>query len=217
MPWGILGSLVICTILYVIFSSVLTGMTNYSHLNNPAPVVVAINEAGEKLHWLRGFIEVGALAGLSSVILVYLMGQSRIFFAMSVDGLVPPVFGRVHSQFHSPWVSTVFTGVIGSLTAGFLPLNLLGELVSIGTLLAFTAVSVGVLVLRYRHPEFNRSFKVPFFPYLPILSAMSSFGVMLTLPQTTWLRLIFWLIIGGIIYYCYGRQHSKIAPGQKEP
>lgn len=215
MPWGILGSLVICTVIYVIFSITLTGMSNYTHLNDPAPVIVAINEAGSGLHWLRKFVEVGALAGLSSVMLVNLIGQSRVFYAMSVDGLLPPAFKRVHQKYRTPWFSTVFTGLAAAAAAGLLPLDLLGELVSIGVLPAFAAVSIGVLVLRYRHPDVHRPFRTPFFPYFPILGAMTSIGIMLTLPETTWLRLIVWLALGCIIYFCYGLRHSNLQQNPK--
>jgi APA family basic amino acid/polyamine antiporter len=216
MPWGILGSLAICTVLYVLFTLVLTGMVNYTELSGPAPVATAMCAAGDHLRWLRGPIEIGALAGLSSVILVYLLGQSRIFYAMSMDGLIPPLFKKVHPKYGSPYFSTIFTGVSAALIAGLFPLNLLGELVSIGTLLAFSMVSLGVIVLRYKHPEYDRPFKAPFFPYLPALGVIVPFGVMLSMPFDTWIRLIIWIVLGAVIYFSYGIKKSALVMHAEE-
>ncbi len=210
MPWGILGSLVICTIIYIAVGFVLTGIVNYKHLNVSAPIALAIDAAGDGLKWLKFPIKIGAIAGLSSVVLVMLMGQPRIFFSMSKDGLLPPAFSKVHPKFQTPYVPTILCGVIAAIVAGVLPIGILGELVSIGTLLAFVLVCAGILILRYKSPELVRPFKTPLFPVVPILGILSCIGVMATLPGDTWLRLIIWLAIGFIIYFGYSRKNSKL-------
>jgi len=210
MPSGIMISLIICTILYVLVGLVMTGIVSYTKLNDPAPVAVAVNTAGKTMEWLRIPIKIGAIAGLSSVILVMLLGQQRIFFAMSRDGLLPPAFGRVHPRFKTPFISTIVTGVIAAIVSGLLPIGILGELVSIGTLLAFVLVSGGILVLRYKKPDIHRPFKTPLFPFVPILGVITSLGVMLSLPRDTWMRLLIWMAIGLFIYFVYGRYHSKL-------
>jgi APA family basic amino acid/polyamine antiporter len=210
MPWGILGSLAICTILYIVVGLVMTGMVEYTNLNTAAPVAVAVDSAGDDLMWLRYPIKLGAIAGLSSVILVMLMGQPRIFFSMATDGLLPKAFAKVHPRYKTPYIPTIVTGVVAGLVAGLFPIGLLGELVSIGTLLAFALVCGGILVLRYKHPEMNRPFKTPLFPLVPILGVLSALGVMAMLPGGTWLRLIGWMAIGLIIYFLYSRHNSKL-------
>ncbi|CAN5411390.1 amino acid permease [soil metagenome] len=211
MPWGILGSLVVCTIIYILVGLVMTGIVPYLQLNDPAPIAVAINATGEGLAWFRPFIKVGAIAGLSSVILVMLMGQPRIFYSMSKDGLLPPSFSKVHPKYKTPYITTILTGVVAMFVAGLFPIGLLGELVSIGTLLAFVIVCGGVLVLRYKQPELNRPFKTPLFPITPILGMLSALALMYFLPLDTWIRLIVWMAIGVIIYFGYSRRHSKIS------
>ena len=210
MPFGILGSLVVCTILYILVGLVMTGIVPYLQLNNPAPIAVAIDATGDGLAWLRPIIKIGALAGLSSVILVMLMGQPRIFFSMSKDGLLPKSFGKVHPKYKTPYITTILTGAVAMLVAGIFPIGLLGELVSIGTLLAFVIVCGGVLVLRYKQPNINRPFKTPFFPLVPILGILSSLALMYFLPIDTWIRLIVWMALGVIIYFGYSRKHSKV-------
>lgn len=210
MPFGILGSLVVCTILYILVGLVMTGIVPYLQLNNPAPIAVAIDATGDGLAWLRPIIKIGALAGLSSVILVMLMGQPRIFFSMSKDGLLPKSFGKVHPKYKTPYITTILTGAVAMLVAGIFPIGLLGELVSIGTLLAFVIVCGGVLVLRYKQPNINRPFKTPFFPLVPILGMLSSLALMYFLPLDTWIRLIVWMALGVIIYFGYSRKHSKV-------
>lgn len=209
MPWGILGSLVICTILYILVSLVMTGIVRYDQLNTAAPIAVAVDAAGPALFWLRPLIKIGAIAGLSSVILVMLMGQPRIFFSMSRDGLLPAGLSKVHKKYKTPHVTTIITGVTAMIIAGLFPISLLGELVSIGTLLAFVIVCLGVLVLRYKRPEIHRPFKTPLFPLVPILGVLSSLAVMSFLPLDTWLRLLVWMGIGFLIYFFYGRKHAK--------
>ena len=215
MRWGILGSLIICTLLYVLVGFVMTGMVSYTSLNTAAPIAVAVDSAGESLQWLRTPIKIGAVAGLSSVILVQLLGQTRIFFSMANDGLLPSGFGKVHPKFKTPYITTMVTGSFAMIVSGLFPINLLGELVSIGTLLAFVLVCAGVLVLRYKSPEIHRPFRTPLFPYVPILGILTSMGVMVTLPGDTWIRLIVWMAIGIAIYFLYSVRKSKLnSPGK---
>jgi APA family basic amino acid/polyamine antiporter len=210
MPIGILGSLGISTILYILVAIVLTGIVSYTFLNVADPIAVGVNAMGPGLFWLRPIIKIAAIAGLSSVILVMLMGQPRIFFSMSKDGLLPPVFSRVHSRFKTPYVSTLVTGFVALILSGILPINILGELVSIGTLLAFAIVCIGVIVLRVKRPDIKRTFKTPFVPLVPILGAGICFLQMASLPWETWLRLIIWMAIGFVIYFTYGIRKSKL-------
>ena len=211
LPIGILGSLAICTVLYIAMALVMTGMAHYTELNVPHPVFVAIQKAGPALGWLGYLVNIGAIAGLASVVLVMLMGQPRIFYSMSRDGLLPAVFGKVHPKFQTPYVATIITGTVAALVAGLFPIGLLGELVSIGTLLAFVIVSAGILVLRYRSPELVRPFRTPLVPVVPVLSIIICGLMMYWLPTDTWLRLIIWMAIGLLIYFLYGKSHSKLA------
>jgi basic amino acid/polyamine antiporter, APA family len=210
MPIGILGSLGISTILYILVAIVLTGIVSYTQLNVADPIAVGVNAMGKSMFWLRPIIKIAAIAGLSSVILVMMMGQPRIFYTMSNDGLLPPVFSKVHPRFKTPYVSTIVTGAFAFILAGILPINILGELVSIGTLLAFVIVCIGIIVLRYKKPEIHRPFRTPWVPLIPILGALICLIQMAALPIDTWLRLIIWFAIGLIIYFTYGRWNSKI-------
>ncbi|MEO7511809.1 MAG: amino acid permease [Gemmatimonadaceae bacterium] len=215
LPIGILGSLTICTILYILMARVMTGVASYKDLDVPDPVYVAIAKAGPGLEWLRPFISIGAIAGLATVVLVMLLGQPRIFYAMSKDGLLPPIFAKVHPKFRTPYVATIITGTFAGIVAGLFPIGLLGELVSIGTLLAFVIVSAGVLVLRYREPNLHRPFRTPFVPLVPILSILVCGYMMTGLPLDTWLRLGIWLALGLAIYFFYGRHHSKVQEAER--
>ena len=210
MPIGILGSLAICTVLYISVALVLTGIIKYTHLNVPDPMAVAIDSLGRSVAWLRPIIKIGAIAGLSSVILVMMMGQPRIFYTMSKDGLLPPVFSSVHPKFRTPWLATILTGLLAMLMAGLFPIGLLGELVSIGTLLAFAIVCIGVFVLRFTDPGIKRPFRTPVFWLVSPLGAFFCFWLMYGLPRDTWARLIVWMAIGMVIYFSYSRRHSKV-------
>lgn len=210
MPKGILLSLLICTILYIAVTVVLTGIVNYKELSVPAPIALAIDNTGEGLVWLRMPIKIGAIAGLSSVVLVMMLAQSRIFYTISRDGLLPKFFSKVHPKYSTPHNSTIVTCIAVGLIAGLLPINVLGELVSIGTLMAFTLVCISIIILRKTRPDVERPFKTPLVPLVPILGVLICLSQMLALPLDTWLRLIVWMVIGFVIYFTYGIKHSKL-------
>jgi APA family basic amino acid/polyamine antiporter len=203
IPIGILGSLGISTLFYVAVAFVLTGMVHYSKLSVPDPIAVAVDHVGEQLFWLRKYVKVGAIAGLTSCMLVLLMSQARILYAMAHDKLLPDAFGRVNPKSQSPVFSTLLSGIVAAIVAGLFPIGLLGELVSIGTLFAFVIVSVGVLVLRYTNPNAQRVFKTPYVWFVSIIGALASIVQMVALPFDTWIRLIIWMILGMIIYFVY--------------
>jgi len=210
MPKGILISLLIRALLYIAVTAVLTGIVKYDKLNVDAPIAVAIDYAGAGFAWMSPLIKLGAIAGISSVILVMMMGQSRIYFAISRDGLLPPIFSKVSAKSGIPQNATIFSGIATGIIAGIFPLSVLSELVSIGTLMAFTIVCLSIMVLRKTHPELKRPFKVPLVWLIPSLGAFFCILQMVSLPWTTWVRLILWTAIGIIIYFVYGRRKSHM-------
>jgi len=214
VPIGIVVSLVFCTILYIAVSLVLTGMVPYNQIDINAPVSNAFAQVG--LPWAQFIIALGAIAGITSVLLVLMLSQARVLLAMARDGLLPKnFFAAVHKKFHTPWKGTVVTGLVVATLSGLLPLRILAELVNIGTLLAFVLVCLAVLIMRYKEPNLKRPFKVPFFPLIPILGIGMCVMLMLSLPGHNWLRLAVWLAIGMAIYFAYGRRHSVMAPAKK--
>jgi APA family basic amino acid/polyamine antiporter len=212
MPVGILGSLAICTVLYILVSGLLTGVVHYSRLNVGAPVSLAMREIG--VQWGSYIVNAGALAGLSTVMLVMLLGQSRVFYSMSRDGLLPKWAGEIHPRFRTPWKSSIIVGLFVAVFAALVPIGILGQLVSIGTLLAFVIVSAGVWLLRRRRPDLHRPFRTPWVPFTPIMAIVVSFLMMASLPADTWFRLLIWLAIGLLIYFFYGRYHSRVQMGR---
>ena len=209
VPKGIIGSLLICTVLYILVAGILTGVVSYTELNVAAPIALAIDHMG--MNWLSPIVKLGAITGLTSVMLVLLMGQSRIFYSMAQDRLLPGIFASIHSQYQTPYLSTLIVGSAVALLAGFMPIEKLGELVSIGTLFAFVLVCGGVIVLRKTHPDMPRHFRCPAVPVLPIAGILVCLGLMAGLPLDTWIRLLVWLLIGFLIYFGYGKQHSLLA------
>jgi basic amino acid/polyamine antiporter, APA family len=207
MPMGILGSLAICTVLYILVAMVLTGLVNYKFLNVPDSLAVGIEATG--FRWGSLLVKIGALGGLTSTMIVLLLGQSRVFFSMSKDGLLPAFFSHVHPKFRTPWISSITVGLVVATFASLIPLASLGEMTSIGTLLAFIIVCAGIMVLRKRRPELPRPFRAPWMPFTPIAGIVVSLAMMLGLPWMTWARLFIWLGIGLLIYFFYSRHHSK--------
>ncbi len=210
MAFGILGSLIVVTILYISVSLVLTGMVNYQLLNVPDPIAVGIDSAGQKLFWLRPIIKIGAIAGMSSVILVLVTGMPRILYTMSIDGLLPPVMGRVHKKYRTPHITTIIVGAVVALISGLFPIDLIADMVSIGTLLAFAMVCISIIILRVKRPDMPRPFKTPLVWFVGSIGALGCFYLMTSLPITTWERLLVWTIIGFLIYFLYGMKHSKL-------
>ena len=209
IPIGIIGSLLICTVLYVAFATVLTGMVNYHEMKgDAAPVATAINLT--PFPWLQKMVKIGIICGFTSVLLVLLLGQSRVFYSMSRDGLLPKVFSDIHPTWRTPWRSNLIFMVFVSLITGFIPISKLGHMTSIGTLLAFVIVCAGVLVLRYTQPNIPRPYKIPFVPWFPLFGILICFSMMYALPGETWWRLVIWLAFGMVIYFSYSRFHSKL-------
>ena len=209
VPIGTLVSLAVCSVLYVAVGLILTGVVNYTALNVADPIAVAVDAGGPALFWLRPVVKVGALLGLTSVVTVLILGQSRIWYAMSDDGLLPPFLARIHARFRTPHVAVALTGAAAALIAGLVPIDVLGEMVSIGTLAAFALVCVGVLVLRRTQPSLPRPFRTPCVPAVPVAGAVIALLQMAVLPWGTWVRLGVWLVLGVAVYVFYGRHHAK--------
>ena len=207
LPIGILASLAICTVLYIAVALVLMGIVPYKQLNVPDPLAVGVDATG--LTWLSPFVKISALFGLFSTMLVQLLGQSRIFMVMSRDGLLPAFFGRVHPRYRTPHVSTIVTGLVVALAAGLTPISVLSQLVSMGTLLAFVLVCIGIVALRKSQPDAPRPFRTPWMPWVPIIGALTCLAQMLSLPLATWIRLVVWLFLGFAVYFGYARRRSK--------
>ncbi|MBI3667411.1 MAG: amino acid permease, partial [Acidobacteria bacterium] len=208
LPIGILASLAICTILYVVVSGILTGLVSYRELGVPHPISVGIQATPFK--WLAWIVDLGAVLGLGSVMLVMLLGQSRVFYSMSRDGLLPTIFSKIHPRFRTPYVTTLLTGAVVAFVAGLFPIRVLTEMVNIGTLLAFAITSASIIVLRVRRPDLHRPFKTPGYPVVPIMGVLTSLALIGFLPADTWWRLIIWLAVGLLIYRFYGAKHSKV-------
>jgi len=208
IPIGIIASLAICTMLYIVVAAVLTGMVSFKELNHPAPVAHALNLIG--FRWGSALVSAGAVAGITSVLLVMLMGQPRVFFSMSRDGLLWPWIYKVHPRFRTPYIAQIITGVVVAGFAGFIDIGTAAELCNIGTLFAFAIVCGGIAVLRYTHPEIKRPFRCPLVPLIPLLGICFCAGLMLALPKITWIRFVIWLIAGLFIYFFYGIRHSRL-------
>ncbi|MFC4531875.1 amino acid permease [Sphaerisporangium dianthi] len=208
LPIGIIASLALCTLLYVAVSLVVVGMQPYDRLSRSAPLAGAFRVVGQ--NWLATIISIGALAGLTTVVMILMLGQSRIFFAMSRDRLLPRGLAAVHPRFGTPYRITIIIGVATALLAGFIPLSALAELVNIGTLFAFVLVSAGVMILRRTRPDLPRAFRTPLVPLVPILSILACLYLMLNLPVETWLRFVIWMAVGVVLYFAYGRRHSRV-------
>jgi len=210
VPIGIVASLIVCTVLYIAVAAVLTGMVRYDRIDINAPVSDAFKQVG--LPWAQGIVSLGALTGITSVLLVMMLSQPRVLLAIARDGLLPPsVFGAVHEKFRTPWKSTILTGIVVAILGAFLPLRILAELTNIGTLLAFVMVCISVLIMRYTNPKAERPFRAPFGIAVPILGVMFCLLLMFSLPAQNWLRLFVWLFMGFVIYFAYGRFHSALA------
>jgi APA family basic amino acid/polyamine antiporter len=208
LPLGILGSLFVCTLLYILVAGVLTGMVPAHLIDVNAPLASAFVQRG--MHALSGFISLGAVAGLTSVLLVLMLGQSRVFFAVSRDGLLPPAFSKIHPKYRTPYIPTTLTGFAVGITAALLPIQEIAELTNIGTLFAFVLVCFGVWILRRVEPDMKRPFRTPLVPVVPILGVVFCVYLMASLPVVTWIRFVVWLLIGLVIYFSYGRFHSKV-------
>lgn len=214
MPFGILGSLIICTLLYIIVSGLLTGLKPYTALNTPAPVADGAAEIG--VQWGVFLIDIGAIAGLASVMLVMLLGQSRVLYTMSRDGLLWNWVGKIHPRFRTPYLTSIVVGVFVAFLAAFFNIVFLAKLVSLGTLLAFTIVCLGVWIMRVKQPELQRPFRAPWVPVVPILGMVISLALMLSLDLPAWIGFGSWLIVGLIIYFTYSRRHSKVRLGLEQ-
>lgn len=213
LPFGIIGSMVITTVIYIAVAVVLLGIVPYYELRRADPIAYAFDYI--KIGWASGLVSIGALIATTSVILVTLLGQTRIFFSIARDGLIPSTFSRVHPKFNTPYVSTIITGVFVALVAGFIDIGEAAELTNIGTLFAFAIVCMGIIILRIKEPNRPRPFKTPFFPYIPILGIISCMYLSVNLPALTWYRFVLWFIVGMLIYLFYGYRNSRARRSNK--
>ncbi len=212
LPIGILGSLAVCTILYILVSQIMTGILPYDRLNDPAPMALVFSEIGQG--WAAGLVSVGAIMGLTSVVMILMLGQSRVAFAMSRDNLLPRYFARAHPRFRTPYRITILTGLVVAFVAAFTPIGDLAELVNIGTLFAFILVAAGVMILRRTRPDLPRSFRTPLVPLVPILAILACLALMMSLPGITWVRFLVWMALGIIVYFAYSVRASRLARGE---
>ncbi len=212
LPIGILGSLAVCTILYILVSQIMTGILPYDRLNDPAPMALVFSEIGQG--WAAGLVSVGAIMGLTSVVMILMLGQSRVAFAMSRDNLLPRYFARAHPRFRTPYRITILTGLVVAFVAAFTPIGDLAELVNIGTLFAFILVAAGVMILRRTRPDLPRSFRTPLVPLVPILAILACLALMMSLPGITWVRFLVWMVIGIVVYFAYSVRASRLARGE---
>jgi basic amino acid/polyamine antiporter, APA family len=211
MPFGIIGSLIVCTVLYMLVAAVLTLVVNYKSLNVPDPVAVAVDAFGPSWGWFAAIIKVGAIIGLTSVILVLMYGQTRIFYAMARDGLLPKLFAKVHPKYQTPWINTLLVGLVVAISAGFFDINTLGDMTSVGTLLAFAVVCFTVIWMRVEHPKLERAFKVPLYPVVPVLGIISCVGLALTVENRILIFFAWFILAAIILYFAYGMRNSNMA------
>jgi APA family basic amino acid/polyamine antiporter len=216
MPFGIIGSLVVCTVIYMLVAAIMTLLVPYGQLNVPDPVAVVVDNFGSSWAWLAKIIKIGAIIGLTSVVLVLMYAQTRIFYTMARDGLLPKVFSRVHPRLHTPWINTILVGTITAIAAGFFDINVLGDMTSVGTLAAFAIVCLSVIYLRRKAPELPRGFKVPLYPVLPVLGILSCLYLISTVPWGV-LKFFLWYMVGGVaLYFIYGMRHSNLQHGEPQ-
>jgi amino acid transporter len=210
LPRAMFLSLAICTVLYILIALVLTGMVNHSFLQVGDPLAFVFGPEGANIPWLRGVVAISAVVAMTTVLLVFQLGQPRIWMAMSRDGLLPPVFAAIHPRFKTPWFATLMTGLLVAVPALFMNLTEVTDLTSIGTLFAFVLVSIGVIVLRRTRPDLPRGFRTPLVPLVPILAVLACLWLMLNLSVETWLRFVVWMVLGVVVYFAYGRRHSVL-------
>ena len=214
MPFGIIGSLVVCTIIYMLVAAIMTLLVPYQSLNVPDPVAVVVDNFGPQWGWLAKIIKVGAIIGLTSVVLVLMYGQTRIFYTMARDGLLPKIFARVHPKYKTPAINTVLVGLVTGIAAGFFDINVLGDMTSVGTLAAFAIVCLSVIYLRRAAPELPRGFKVPFYPVLPVLGILSCLYLITSVPVNVLMFFVWYMLGGVVLYFAYGMRHSNLQQGE---